>query len=157
MCPVPFGLVLALALPAAAQPEKPQVAEKDFRRALFVLLEEPAHEKNQELAKLIVAFVSQTPQAAVVLGKDELKWFGDDKERALVLMAAYTGGNAQSQLNSGVKRNDRYSGLLCVFQVYRGLRAKDARFRNAEVDALLKLHREGKLQKHLESMDRKDL
>ncbi len=71
-----------------------------------------------------MTFTAQTPKAAVVIGDEELKWFGKDDERRGLLMAAFSSGNVQSQLNSGVVRNDRYSGLLSLFKVYRALRRR---------------------------------
>jgi hypothetical protein len=155
----PAVLLACVALAAAqGQPKKkkPEVGEKEFRRACVLLLEDPLGESARDCAKLILTFTSKTPRAAVVLGKEEVKWFGEDKERALLLFAAYVGGNASAQLHSGVKRNDRYSGLLYLFQVYRVLQGKDERFKNPAVEELLKMHREDRLVKHLQELEQRN-
>ena len=78
-----------------------------------------------------------------------------EDDRSLLLFAAYVGGNTRSQLLSGVKQNDRYSGLVTLFAVYRRLQAKDKEYRIAEVDHLRKLHEGGKLLAHLVELERK--
>jgi hypothetical protein len=155
---VPTPLVLALLAGAAAggpgaagQKKGPQVTEKEFRQANFQLLEDPLADKARDYAKAVIVFAAQTPDAEVTLGKRELKWVGGKEDkRGMLLLAAYAGGNTLSQLNSGVKRDDPYAGLLQVFRVYRALRRRDKDFRNDEVDRLLGLHRQGRLLLHLE-------
>jgi hypothetical protein len=142
--------------------EKVQVSEKEFNRFLFALFLDPTQAKADEIAKLILSFTSQTPKSNVMLGKEEMKWFGMTKDadkkdkRPLLLFAAYAGANTQAQIATGVKRNDRYAGLLGVFQVYRALREKDAKFKVPALDELLKLHKDSKLAAHLAELDRKD-
>jgi len=154
---VPALLVfLACAFAAASgQEKKKTISEKQFRRMSVLLLEDPLGEDAKDIAKGLVIFAMETPDAAVFLGKDELKWMGDDKERGLLLMAAYLAGNTQSQLFSGVKRNDRYSGLLHLFQVYRVCKDKDKKFKLPEVESLLKMHREDKLIPYLQVLEQK--
>lgn len=142
--------------------EKVKISDQEFNRVLYALLLNPNQEKAEDLAKVIVAFTAQTPKSNVMLGKEEMKWFGMTKDadkkdkRPLLLFAAYTGANTQAQIATGVKRNDRYAGLLGVFQVYRALREKDAKFKVPALDELLELHKERKLAAHLAELDRKD-
>lgn len=72
----------------------------------------------------------------------------DDKSRSKVLLAAYIAGNAQSQLNSGVKQDDVYSGVLTMIAAYRNLQEADKTFKITELDKLVKLHQDGKLVAH---------
>jgi hypothetical protein len=83
-----------------------------------------------------------------------MNWCKDDK-RGLQLMAAYVGGNALSQLHSGIMQNDRYSGMLMLFRVYRHFQDKDKHFRIDAVDELMKLQRDGKLLAHVVEMEKK--
>jgi hypothetical protein len=134
----------------AGEKKAPEVTEKEFRRANFLLLEDPLDAKAKDHAKVIIAFANQTLRADVALGKRELQWLSDKQDkRGLLLLAAYVGGNTLSQLDSGVKRNDPYPGLLQLFCVYRVLQARDRDYHIAEADRLLKLHREGRLIKQL--------
>lgn len=154
--------------PVAAQKkdgdkETPKISEKDFYRVFFSLLLDPTNDKAEDAAKIVMAFTTRTPKSAVLIGKDELEWCGMTKDaaarkdrRPLLLMAAYTGGNTQAQIATGVRRNDRYAGLLAVFEVYRKLRAKDKDFKVAALDSLLALHKAGKLSGHLAELDKKD-
>jgi hypothetical protein len=150
-------LLAAVGLAAARGPEKvPQVSEKEFRQASSRLLEDPLNPSADEQAKTIVRFVVQSPKVLIVFREEDQKWLGGkgDKQRGL-LMAAYAAGNAASQLNSGVKRNDRYAGLLTLFRVYRALRERDAKIKNPEVEKLLDLQRADKLLKYVQQLEEK--
>jgi hypothetical protein len=145
---------LATQAPAAA---KAGPTEKDFRLASTVLLADPLGERADDAARVVLIFVLETPDAAVALGAEEMKWtaVGKDDKRSLPLLAAYLAGDAQSQLHSGVRRNDRYSGLLTLFGVYRQFKAKDKDFQIPEVEELLKLHQDDKLLPYLTELEKK--
>lgn len=147
--------IIVVATGAQAQEKQPEITEKQFWRASLLFMEDPLGESAKEYAKAILVFTSQTPKAAVFLGEEEMRWVGKDDQRGLLLFTAYIAGNTQSQLRSGVKRNDRYAGLLHLFHVYRGLQERDKEFKIAEVEELLKLHREGQLVKHLLDLEAK--
>jgi hypothetical protein len=150
------GILAFATVPALAQDKKPTFDEKQFRQAAHLLQEDPLAEKATTYAKAIVIFTAETPKAVVVMGKGDTKWLGDHKKYSPLLMAAYMSGNARSQLDSGILRNDRYAGLLTLFKVYRMLREKDADFKIAEVEELLKLHGENKLMQHILELEKKD-
>jgi hypothetical protein len=154
---VPAALALLVCGPArAAAKEGGGLTEQQFGRLLTMFLEDPLHAKANEMAKLLVTFTMQTPKAAVMLGEAEMKWIGKKEDsRSLLLFAAYVSGNTRAQLLSGVKQNDRYSGLVTLFAVYQRLQAKDKKFKVAEVDKLRDLHRDGKLLAHLVEMEKK--
>lgn len=138
-----------------AEEKKGDVTPQQFRRARLLLLEDPLGKNGKDLARICMVFAMQTPDAAVVLGKEEMAWVGKDRERGLLLLGAYAAGNTASQLDSGVRRNDRYAGLLSLFRVYRTLRAADKKFRVAAVEKLLDLHKDDKLVRHLLELEKK--
>jgi hypothetical protein len=153
-----LGVVVCALLAGAARAgdEKAKVTEKDFRRSAALLLEDPLGKAAGDHAKLILVFVANSPNTTVMLGEEELKWLGKKEDkRGLLLMSAYLAGNVAAQLNSGVDRNDRYSGLMYLFQVYRKARAADKEFRIAEVDKLLKMHAEERLVSHLAEVEKR--
>jgi hypothetical protein len=151
--------VLGLLVPGPTRAdEKPGkgLSDREFDRLLTVFLDDPLHEKGKDMARAVVVFTLETPKAAVVLGENEMKWVGKtEDDRSLLLFAAYAGGNTRGQLLSGVKQNDRYSGLLALFAVYRKLQEKDKDFKIEEVEALRKLHKDGKLLEHLVGLEKK--
>lgn len=157
-----LSVLLAAVGPAALADEKNatgvKISDKSFRQISSTFLNDPLHKSAGDWSRLILLYTMQTPNAAVVLGHEELRWvgLGGDEQRSLLLLAAYAAGNIQSQLNSGVKRNDRYSGLLTLFRVYRTLREQNKKFRIAAVDRLLDLHREDKLVRHLQKLEEKE-
>lgn len=133
----------------------PEISDKVFRQTSSLLLEDPLNKSARDWARLIMLYSQDSSSAAVILGREELSWIAVDRDdgRSLLLLAAYFAGNIQSQLNSGIKRNDRYSGLLTLFRVYRSLREQDNQFRVAAVDDLLTLHEEAKLVSHLQRLE----
>jgi hypothetical protein len=152
---VPFVCTFLIPTVVNGEENKPQLTDKQFRRLGVMLLEDPLGKSGRDYARAIAVFVMQTPNAAVVLGTDEMKWCGKDEKYGLLLMAAYMAGNAQSQLHSGVKTNDRYAGVLSLFSVYRTIREQDKDFKLPEVDELLKLHKDGKLLKRMVDLEAK--
>jgi hypothetical protein len=135
-----------------------KISEQTFRGVSSLLSNDPLSKSARDWSRLILLYALQTKDAMVVLDKTELAWVGlgeADPQQSLLLVAAYAAGNIRSQLNSGVKRNDRYSGLLTLFRVYRALREKNDKFKIAEVDELLDLHRDDKLVQHLQKLEDK--
>jgi hypothetical protein len=137
-------------------PKTPAVGEKEFLRASQALLDEPVSQAAADHAKTVMIFTAQTPKAMVIIGDDEIKWFGKNEDHKSLLMGAYSAGNVQSQLNSGVVRNDRYSGVLYLLKVYRGLQAKDKDLKIVALEDLIKLHKDDKLLRHIAELDAKD-
>ena len=140
---------------AHAQLTKPITSEKQFGHYSVDFLEDPLGKNAKNYARAIMKFAIQTPKAAIVFGEEEMKWIGKDKKYSFLLFPAYIAGNTQSQLNSGVKRNDRYSGLLSLFRVYRTLKKHNKEFKTEAVEKLLKLHKEGKLVQYLLELEKK--
>ncbi len=142
---------------AQKERQSPKITEQVFRQTSSLYLNDPSSKSARDWARLILLYALDTPNAAVVLGREEWRWAGMDTRNphSLHLLAAYEAGNIQSQLNSGVKRNDRYSGLLTLFRVYRVLQEQDKKFRVDAVESLLALHQEGKLVPHLQKLDEK--
>ena len=151
-----IGMVSAV---GAEERKKPgvKVSDKSFRQIGSTFLNDPSNKSARDWSRLIMLYTLDSPNAVIVLGEDEWNWAGLDKDdpRALLLLAAYSTGNMVSQLNSGVKRNDRYSGLIALFHVYRTLREADEKFKVAAVDELLALHDDDKLLPYLRELDKK--
>ncbi|MHB1423209.1 MAG: hypothetical protein ACYC3I_08455 [Gemmataceae bacterium] len=154
--------VLLIAFGSARGAEKKkdkglEISDKLFRQTSSLLLEDPLNRSNRDWSRLIMLYALNAPNADIVLGQQELRWAGveNNDPHALLLLAAYTAGNIQSQLNSGVKRNDRYSGLISLFRVYRALHQQNENFKVAAVDDLLTLHEKDKLVRHVQKLDEK--
>jgi hypothetical protein len=154
--------LLLLAFSSAGQTaqkerKSPKITEQIFRQTSSLYINDPLNRSARDWARLILLYALDAPNAAVVLGREEWRWTGMHvrDSRSLYLFAAYEAGNLQSQLNSGVKRNDRYSGLLTLFRVYRALQEQDKKFHVDAVENLLTLHQEGKLVQHLQKLDEK--
>jgi hypothetical protein len=158
---LPFAVLSLFALlvssARADEKKKPEeLTDQQFNRLLTMFLDDPLQEKGKDIARLLIIHTMQTSKAAVMLGEPEMKWIGKkEDDRSLLLFAAYLGGNTRSQLLTGVKQNDRYSGLVTLFAVYQRLQDRDKEFKITEIDALRKLHKDGKLLAHLVEMEKK--
>ncbi len=149
---------LAVGQAEESKKEGVKLTDKNFRQISTTFLNDPANKFAPNWSRLIVLFVLESKSVEVLLGKDEWTWTGLEGEHphATLLLAGYASGNILSQMNSGVKRNDRYSGLLTLFRVYRTLREADMEFKQIEaIDKLLKMHKENKLLAHLQELDTK--
>jgi hypothetical protein len=157
-------LLLVLAPAAWGQKKEAkgtEISDKMFRSMASLLLNDPLHRSAPDWARLILLYTLQTQSAEVVLDADEFSWaaLGKDDEHSLLLLAGYLAGNIQSQLNSGVKRNDRYSGVLTLFQVYRSMQEKAKQekkdFEITTVENLLALHQTDRLTGYLQKLKTK--
>ncbi len=140
---------------ARGRNEAPEVGEKEARQAIATFLKDPLGRAARDAGKKIAVFVIQSKDVEVVVGKEEAAWLGKEVKHGGLLTMAYLAGSAQSQLDTGVVRHDPHSGLVQVFRVYRTLQQKDKKYKVAEVEKLLALHREGKLMKHLADLHEK--
>lgn len=157
-CAILLLATIVSAEPAETAKKGVKISDKNFRQISTTFLNDPANKFAPSWSRLIVLYVLESKNVEVVLGREEWTWTGVESEHpyAPLLLAGYTSGNILSQMNSGVKRNDRYSGMLTLFRVYRTLRETDEEFKPLDaVEQLLKLHRENKLLAHLQELDKK--
>jgi hypothetical protein len=68
------------------------------------------------------------------------------------LLSAYRAGNIKAQFDAGVKRSDRYSGMIQVFKIYHLIQKKDENYKVKEIEDLKRLHAKGKLMEHLKKV-----
>jgi hypothetical protein len=127
------------------------------RAACDLFCSEPLGEHARLCAAVIWKFSEESDLVKVTVGPHYLPWMKRDDipKHTDLLVVAFIAGNVASQLDSGVKASDPYSGIIQVFRVYRALNAKDSSYEIAEIEHLLALHREGKLSEHFESLAKK--
>jgi hypothetical protein len=142
-------MVLATFLWAAAP--TPEVSESDFRRAAAIFLAEPASAEGRAAVQTVIAFSAATDKVEVTISPGLTPWTFKVKKykNDELLLGAYIAGNTLGQLDSGVKGNDPYSGIIQVFRVYRYLKAQDRTLSVPDIDALLAIHKKGELAVHL--------
>jgi hypothetical protein len=146
--PFLLSALLAALVPGSSPAAEPPITEKDVREAIATLMARPLTPAGEAAAKKIAVFAVKSKDVVVVLG-EEMPWLKKKPKHGMLLMSAYIAGSVRSQLDTGVMRHDPYSALLSVFRLYRVLRKEDPKYRVPEIEALLKLHEEGKRMKHL--------
>jgi hypothetical protein len=101
----------------------------------------------------VIEFAEQSDDVAVHIAKPLTPWLHDktDAKYRAILLGAYVVGNVKSQLDHGTKNDDPYSGMLMVFDVYRQIKAADKECRISEIEELLELESQNKLQGYLDN------
>ena len=135
--------------------DKPEVVTpKQFRQHSRAFMEAPFSDAKKHERGIMLAAI-QSKAVAVMLTKQDMPLFGTDDKYRGKLMTAYLAGNIGSQLRTGVKRNDRYAGMLHLLQMHRVIQKKDAKYKNAALEELVKLHKAGKLLAHVVALEKK--
>jgi hypothetical protein len=142
-------VVMVFAVTAVAFAAETRISEKEVRIAIESFLQNPT--VPSEEAKTIVTFAAESDAVNVVMGPVSCPWIGnkEHEDAQPLLLAAFAAGNVRSQLDSGVRKDDAYSGLIAVFRVYRHMKNANPKLTIPEVEKLLKLHRQGRLTEHL--------
>ena len=131
---------------------KAAVSETSVRQAIATFLRMPASPSSKRSMSTIVTFASESDDVSVTVSQKAVPWYGDKEvQHGEVLLCAFISGNILSQLDTGVNRDDSYSGLVKVFRVYRYLQKRRKGYSVPAVDRLLQVHKDGKLMKHLSS------
>src|SRR5262245_25233227 len=143
-----LSALLCLASIGTAQSQTP--SEAAVRRAISTFCDAPLSTKGRAAPKTILEFGEASDAVLITISPGYVPWTRADKkyENSELLLAAYVAGNVLGQLDSGVKGNDAYSGMIQVFRVYRHLKAKDASFKVPEIEDYLEMHRKGELAVH---------
>ncbi len=141
LCCVPLGRVAVA---------KTAISESSVRRAISTFLSQPTSPVSKQAKNMIIEFAVDSDDVSVVITSKATPWSGrKDCKHAGVLLCAFIAGNILSQLDSGVKADDSYSGLMKVFRVYRHLKSAEKSYNVPEVEQLLAMHRQGRLMRHL--------
>lgn len=133
-------------------PMEPMPTREEFMAALQLLEEEVTGPKAAEAAGVVIRFVERSPEVALTLSRDVAPWVmevpEDDEEAqqtSALLLAAYLGANAKTQLTSGEQADDVLAGWRAALTAYRKMR--DAgRPAIAAVDELVETEDAGKLE-----------
>jgi hypothetical protein len=123
-----------------------------FREAVSLFLDTG----DKKYTKDIVEFITKSDKVNVVVSPETAPWVNKgNNENSALLLVAFLAGNALSQLDSGIKRSDPYSGTLQVFRLYRRLQTKNKKYQVPEIEELFKLHQNGKLISYFEKISSK--
>lgn len=137
------ALVICSPTPSAPQSQ----SEADARKAIATFCEQPLSSEGRAAVRTLLNFAEASDRVLITTSPEFTPWIREDKtyDHSSLLTGAYIAGNVLSQLDSGVRGNDPYSGIIQVFRVYRHLKSKAAPFEVAEIEDLLEIHRRGEL------------
>jgi hypothetical protein len=129
--------------------------EDDLRDAVEQFLSDPVGDDAQEAMSTVVSLTDERDDVEVVIAPEVLVWYSDEEEYAGSdqLLVSFIAGNVRSQLDTGVSRNDDYSGLIQVIRVYRALVEADPDMEHEALEELIEKQGEGEMIRWLANRD----
>lgn len=127
------------------------LSKKTVLDAVSIFEKDPLGAEGKKALAIIIIYAEKSPDALIVISPEVTPWIngkGNDEYNP-VLIGSFIAGDLKSQLESGKKEDDAYSGLLQTFKVYKLIKEKDKDFNLPELDKLIKLKAEGKLKNFL--------
>lgn len=143
--------VWAVKSPVFAAGEAPVATKAQVLSAIWIFGDAPLSEEGQVAAKLIVNAASDRDDVEIVIDQRLYPWLMDTepKEKRQALLASLIAGNMRSQLETGISKDDTYSGMLFLFRVYNSIKSTDQAFSIAAIEEQLAAHREGELHQYI--------
>ena len=142
-------LIALIAIGAQSEEAGKPIPPRMARRAITLFLDNPLSADAEAARELVERFAERNDTVLVITSADHTPWIDNEQdeqeEPAAVLLTAHIAGNVASQLDSGVRADDAYSGWIQVFRTYRFLKKRDKNLRVPAIEELLALHRNGQL------------
>ena len=128
-------------------------------KAIAEFREHPLSEEGRFAAGKVITFAEQSPDVTVHIANPLVPWLHDgiDERYRSLMLGAYIAGNVQSQLDHGAKKDDPYSGMLVVFEVYRQIKKADKGCHIPEIEKFMELDVKEELKVHLERVLQKEI
>jgi hypothetical protein len=123
-------------------------------KEILIFSRAPLTEDGRGAAAVIVRFAQESEHVTITLSSAVTPWIGGKQEYKYseILLAAYIAGNLKSQLERGKNEDDPHAGLVQVFKTYAQLKEADGKFKVPEIDKLMELHSENKLEEYLKNI-----
>jgi hypothetical protein len=145
-------LSLLLAPPAAIvlEPQAPD-DEARIRAQIELFLADPTSETGSDAASAIAVYVNESKAVDVQISTKVCVWVlsGAEQDTKEKLLAAFMAGNVRSQLDTGTKRDDSYSGIVQALRVYRALKAQNPSLKEAGMERFATMQAKGELNQHI--------
>ncbi|MCA9623809.1 MAG: hypothetical protein KC731_32525 [Myxococcales bacterium] len=132
--PAPADTTPAAGSPEVGSPEWVRAKIRTFREDPSVLTGAP-----------IVAFAEKSPDVAIVIRSSLSEFEGLDEERTLILLAAFTAGNVEAQLDAGTVKDMPVAGVRMMLTVYAKLEGAAEDLTISKLDAFQSAEQEGRL------------
>jgi hypothetical protein len=148
-----LALILAAAMPAPAQTPKQAIPKDDVLKAIADFRADPNSDSGHGAAAVIVRFAQDSPSVRVSGSAVLQPWMAakPPPKHNRLLLVAYIAGSVRSQLASGQTKDDPMAGEEQVFETYQKLQQATPDLHIPEVEKLLDLKKQGKLQEYLEA------
>lgn len=143
-------LLLLLSLTALA-PAQPAPSKEEFLQAVNAFERDPLTEQVDAQIKTMVEFTVQSHDVDVVMCEANFPVIQEKSTPDPVghlLLAAFMGGNARAQLQSGKKGDQSYAGVKLMLSVYDKLKARTD-YRSPGLEKLAELEAKGQLASYL--------
>jgi hypothetical protein len=133
------------------------LSKETVKEAISIFDKEPLSDEGKKALAIIILFAEGSKDVMIVISPEVAPWVCDKNsaKHNSSLIGAFIAGNLKSQLESGKKESDPYSGLLETFRIYKLIKEKDKKFNSPEIDKLMKLKAENKLKDFLKKENSK--
>ena len=125
--------------------------EAKIRAQIEQFLADPTSESSADAAKAIAVYVTESKVVDVDISTKVCVWVLSNAEQGTkeLLLAAFMAGNVRSQLDTGTKQDDSYSGIVQALRVYRALKAQNPNLKEAGMDRFAAMQAKGELNQHV--------
>jgi hypothetical protein len=129
---------------------------KEVRAAIDAIERSPLTAQEAGHIGTVMAFAQESPDVIILMDPELTAFAGNQADKhAPLLMSAFIAGNIKGQLNNKKAKDDSYSGLQTVFKVYHVIQASEKEYKNASIDNLEALDKQGKLKAKVEEAQKK--
>ncbi len=97
---------------------------------------------------IVVRYTYESSDVNVLLAPELFPWY-DQSVWSKILIVSYMAGNVRSQLERHKNENDSYAGLLTMIGTYQAIQRNDPSFKIADIDKLVGLSNQKKLQQYV--------
>jgi hypothetical protein len=125
--------------------------EAAIREKIERFLSDPMEGVREGDMAAIAKFADESDRVAVSISGNVCAWTLSDMNEALKLplLTAFLAGNVRSQLDTGTTQDDSYSGIVQTLRVYRALKSKQSKFKEASLEKYLAMQAKGELNQHI--------
>lgn len=125
--------------------------EAAIRKHIEHFLSDPFTDTSETEMDAIAVFANQSKDIEVDISTKVCFWTLSDMDGKAkeILLAAFLAGNVRSQLDTATKQDDSYSGMVQVLRVYRALKQRDPKYKDAGLDKFAGLQAKGELNQHI--------
>jgi hypothetical protein len=137
----------------AAEPIVP-ISKDTARNAIAAFRQDPFSPRGRAAGEVVRSFAEKDTSVLVEISSKVVPFLDNimiPKEDRTLLLDAFVVGNVDSQFLRNEKKDDPYSGVTEVIQIYQQMQKKNPGIKIKEVDNFIDMEKRGELKKYVAS------